>query len=332
VAFCPKSVLAAGAIALVEGAIVPRASAEPSVTDRTQAQLLFNQARSLMTATKYAEACVKFAESQRLDPGGGTLLNLALCHEKQGKTATAWADFNEALSVALRDRRAEREKLAREHIAALEPGLSRLVVQVERAASDAGIAIKIDGREVSRSAWGTPVPVDPEEHHVEASAPAREAWTSRVTLHRGETLTVRVPELKRASSSMATTGSTLSESAPASPDRPRTAGYVTAGAGVAALGVGAAFGIFAIREQKDADRSCSSDRCDPQGLEHNQAAQRDAWISNGFFAVGIAATALGAYWIFAPNDKAAPASRSRGPVVAADVTPTSKSLIVRGTW
>jgi hypothetical protein len=313
---------------------VPSAGAEASVTDRTQAQLLFNQARSLMSAGRYAEACDKFAESQRLDPGGGTILNLALCHEKQGKTATAWADFNEALSVALRDRRAEREKLAREHIAALEPQLPRLVVEASQAAGD-GLEVKIDGRAVSRSVWGTPVPVDPEEHVVEAVAPGRDAWTTRVSLQRSQTLTVRIPLAASAPAATAVKSNPLEpEARPADPSK--TKGYITGAFGLTALGVGSAFGLMAIAEQKDADSLCPDDRCTPEGLDHNRRAQRDAWIADGFVAVGVVATALGAYWILAPSPKspAPAASRSPGaPFITADVTPSGRAgVVLRGTW
>src|SRR5256885_1547996 len=106
------------------------------------AQALFDEARELLAAGKYPEACRKFAESQRLDPGGGPVLNLALCHEKEGKIATAWADFREALGAARRDRRAERENLAREHLETLEPRLPRLTVRV---ASDARVEVTLDG-------------------------------------------------------------------------------------------------------------------------------------------------------------------------------------------
>src|SRR5580704_15970278 len=83
--------------------------------DVTTAQALFDDGKRLMQEGRYDDACPKLVESQRLDPGGGTLLAIALCHEAQGKLATAWGDFNIALSEARKDRRPDRETAATQH-------------------------------------------------------------------------------------------------------------------------------------------------------------------------------------------------------------------------
>jgi len=45
------------------------------------ADALFRQGRELLEQERFAEACVKLAESQRLDPKLATLMYLADCHE-----------------------------------------------------------------------------------------------------------------------------------------------------------------------------------------------------------------------------------------------------------
>src|SRR5437899_11188432 len=64
------------------------------------AEALFEQGRELMTAQKFSDACPKFADSQKLDPKSSTLLNLANCYEKAGRSATAWATYREAAALA----------------------------------------------------------------------------------------------------------------------------------------------------------------------------------------------------------------------------------------
>src|ERR1019366_5157952 len=54
------------------------------------AEALFEEGRSLVAAGKYAEACPKFADSERLGPSVATLLNLAKCWGRGGRTAPAW--------------------------------------------------------------------------------------------------------------------------------------------------------------------------------------------------------------------------------------------------
>ena len=94
------------------------------------AQVLYEEARRLVADRKFAEACPKFKESYRLDPGGGTLLNLADCYEEQGKTALAWSTFKDALVAAQRDGRSDRVEFANAHIGPLEARMARLTVHV----------------------------------------------------------------------------------------------------------------------------------------------------------------------------------------------------------
>lgn len=104
------------------------ASAGARADRLSDAAALFRRAKALIAKDKHAEACPLLAESYRLDPGMGTLLNLALCHEATGKVASAWDEFR---SVEQQARAAvppneKRALLARGHADKLERRLSRL--------------------------------------------------------------------------------------------------------------------------------------------------------------------------------------------------------------
>lgn len=165
--------------------------------NRRVAQALFDEARGLMDAGRYGEACPKLAESQRLDPGGGTLLNLATCREREGKTATAWTLLHDLQSASRADGNAEREAIARQKIEALAPRLTRLRVSVSaEARSAAGLAVTVDDLALGSGAWGAAIPVDPGVHRVVARAPGRITWSRDVaTPDAASTVEAEVPAL-----------------------------------------------------------------------------------------------------------------------------------------
>lgn len=277
------------------------AAAEPSATERAMARELFEEGRKLMVGKDYPKACAKLAESQRLDPGGGTLIHLALCYEKQGKTASAWVTFNEALSVAKRDRRDDRSKVAEEHLAALAPKLTklRLIVSADLAKTP-GLVIRRAGDPVSRAEWGSAVPVDPGPIPIEASAPGKRPWQRTVTADQpGQTIDAELGALPSSDSLAPDTSAAPPEEDAGVPAGSsgglRTVGLVVAGVGVVGLGVGGYFGLQAMSKKKDADGHCDGSACrDQAGVDLRRDARSAGTISTIAFVAGGVATAAGA--------------------------------------
>ena len=309
------------ALAGLVGASAATTAAEPSASDRTLAETLFREGKKLMEAEDYAAACPKLAESQRLDPGGGTLLNLAVCHEKEGKTATAWAEFREALAQARKDGRDDRVKLAEKRIEAIEPKLPRVTVVVDEGSKIEGLTITIDGNAIGAPAWGTAVPVDPGEHVIEAVAPGRKLWSKRIEAVASKTESVNVPVLEPGPATAPTQPAYGPSDTPAAPsDAPpggedgsgqRTLGYVVAGVGVVGLGVGTVFGLQAISKRGDSDDECPDDQCTTRGVELNDEAKSAATLSNVGLGVGLVGLGVGAYLILTAGGSSERAARSQ---------------------
>lgn len=305
--------------------------AEPTAAERSLAAALFDQGRTLMTEGKLDEACSKLAESQRLDPGGGTLLNLALCHEKQGKIATAWTEFREARAIAKRDNRPDRESAADGEIAKLEPQLFKVSVVVPDNVKIPGMTIEIDGLPLPEPAWGTPFPVDPGTRTILVRAPKYKDWKGVVEAGKTAGIAnVNVPNLHREGIGdgdviPAPTGTSTGtppppgSSAPG-PDSPssgmRTGGFVVGGIGALLIGVGSVTGIMAIgKGQKAAELGCEGKFCtNDDGLKQSQQGLTLAHVSTATFAIGLASVAAGTIMILtAPKKAPVQAAISVGP-------------------
>lgn len=280
------------------------AAADGAGADQAMAQALFDEGRRLMDASDYARACPKFAESQRLDPGGGTILNLALCHEAEGKTASAWAEFNEALSQAIRDGRAEREARARESIARLAPRVSRLTVTVADGMPP-DLQVTVDGAPLGAASRGVAVPLDPGPHLVVATAMGKPTWTTTVTLGPlADARAVLVPRFQSPleAPTAATTGGGR-----------RVAGLVLGGAGIAAIGAGAAFGVFALSRRSESNADCPGGVCSQRAVDLNNQAITAAWVSDFGVGLGVVGVVAGAYLLLtAKGDAPPPAVATRG--------------------
>lgn len=257
---------------------------------------LFSQGRALLEQRHYADAAAKFEESFRLGHGGGTLLNLALCHELLGRTASAWAEFNEALRRARLDQRPDRESFAAAHLSALEPRLSRLRVVVAASADSDDLKVFRDSMQLGRAAWGTPIPVDPGEQMIEARAPGKRPWKIKVRVAaEGDLVTVQVPVLEDMAKPRA---------APVEVERPsnvkRPLGVALGVLGIGALGLGSYFGLHALKKDQESDEQCGRPptRCNDLARSLESDARASADRATVLFAAGAVALGAGAYlWV-----------------------------------
>lgn len=270
-----------------------------------------------MSTDKYTEACPKFEESLRLDPGMGTQFNLAHCWEKLGRTASAWAMFLDVAAAARAGGQPEREAAAKERASALEPKLTRLRIVVPEAATTA--KIYRDEQEVGRAAWGTAMPVDPGSHVIRVTAPGKKDWTHEVQVPTtARTFSVTVPPLEALPVARVTAEEPKQAAPEATMAAPRDTGgggsnvaaLVVGGVGLAALATGTVFALQAYSDNQEALDLCvgrDGNTCeDPEERErHSQLvkdAKRERLIGLVTLGVGGAAVVTSVLLLVTAND------------------------------
>jgi serine/threonine-protein kinase len=299
-------------------------------TDKVAAEALFSQARKLMADGNYGEACSKFEQSQRLDPGIGTLLYLADCYEKTKRYASAWATFREGASGARASGQNDRANAGESRANALEPRLSRLTVSVAKENADIpNLTIQRESTNVPKEVWGVAVPVDGGTYVIRARAPGYLEWSGKVSVEAEKaTAKVDVPALVKDESATVEPPpappptATPTVTPPPQKDEPetsdgstqRTIGIVVAGVGVVGVGIGTLFGFRAIAKNSDAKELCDGATCrDERGVTLTDDAKSAATISNVAFGAGLACLAGGIIlYVTAPSSqKEKPTARRR---------------------
>jgi hypothetical protein len=262
-----------------------------SAQDKAAAEVLFEDGKDLMRQKKFGLACPKFAESNRLDTGLGTMLWLADCYDKNGQSASAWGEFREAMDIAARTHDA-REKVARDRANRLEPTLSRMAIVVGPGSMASGMVVKRDGVEVGQTLWGEAVPGDPGSHTITVTAPKKRPWETSVLVLRGvKKLDVTVPPLEDLPVSATppplppyTPGDDTGQNPPPPPPRStsngtvqRVTGGIIGGLGVAGIGAGVGLYLYANQQVTNSDakgNKCTGGGFDTQGCVPGAAADR----------------------------------------------------------
>lgn len=314
----------------------------PAQGNKVAAEALFEEGRRLIAQKNPAQACPKFAESQHLDPSAATLINLASCYERLGKTASAWATYREAASTAAAMNRPTLVPIAQRHAATLEPELARLVITVPTPAE--GLEIRRDGTVVRAGEWDVAVPVDPGVLRIEATAPRKKKWSASADASEpGKTVTIAVPLLEDGPPEPTPPGVVSPAAVPAmlppivpqpepQPSRmapQRTIALVTGGLGVAGLVLGTVFVVNARSKYDDSLAGCPVDnnRCTPEGTSLRDDARRNGNIATVAYGVaGAAIITAVVLWVTAPKAERATQSAE------VRVSPAPGGLAMVGRW
>ena len=308
--------------------------------DTAAADALFKQGREAMKRNDYATACPEFAESQRLDPAAGTLINLAQCEENSGKLVLALQRWQAAIdSLAAGD---DRLGGAKQKKAALKARVPKLTISLASGAPSA-TKVLVDGTEVPAPRLGSPLPTDPGAHTLVVTAPGHADNQLSIRVAESEVKTVEVAPGSAVANNVDASGQPS-----AATNRPRDSdqqidqgrrtqpfiGYVLGGVGIVGLGLGTYFSLHArSKDQQLRDLRCNDSTC-PSTVSQDvldsytsdsQSAARNGLIS---FIAGGALLVGGAVLVLtAPS-----ASGKTQVTMSSAVAPGVAALRIGGAW
>ncbi len=308
-----------------------------ALADSAAAEARFREGLKLMEDKNYDAACPKLAESNRLDAASGTLLALALCYERAGKTASAWGSYTDAVAQAKLEKRADREKAAEQKVKELEPKLSKLTVVVSAELKQiGGLTLTRDGEALGAGSWNSPTPVDPGKHRIEASAPGYKSFTATVELGAdGDQKSLEVSPLEKAESGAPaqTTPSAPVAEKDTSKSSLKTYGLIAGGVGVVAVGVGTVFALNAKKTNHDSNSDCTGNVCGDTGYSLRQDARSAGNIATIAFVAGGVLVATGVtLYVVGGSQKSQETARARKVELVPAVAPGACGGFLMGSF
>jgi hypothetical protein len=185
-------------LAIVLGALLAMAiviaSESGAALAASPAEDLFQEGRRLLAAGQTGEACARFTESYAMVASSGTLLNLALCHQTQGKTATAWNEYKAAARLARNQGREDRATVADGKAHALEATVARVTTTAVEKVPDLRVAT--EAGPLGDGGLGVDVPIDPGTYHVTVTAPGYLAWKTTLEVKEAQQIALEIPRLE----------------------------------------------------------------------------------------------------------------------------------------
>jgi hypothetical protein len=263
--------------------------------EHPEADTLFAEGRVLILNGDYDTACEKFLHAQQLRSGVGTLLHLADCEERRGRTYTAHRWYSQAAreAEAASDKRAD---LARTRLKNLESRMSSITF----VGLAPGSHVRVDGNGLSPTDWAEPLLMDPGLHKVEIAAPGAEPWTSDVVVWGPREIEAPRVEQQLDASGDGWWGGTWR----------KKGAWISWGAGALSGVTWAALSFLAVDARDQARERCPAASCPT--VEGSELWDTAVGYSTGATIAGSLALALAAtgttLWLLEPEDVSSQAS------------------------
>lgn len=274
----------------------------PNTRDPAAAEALFRSGRQLLLESKPDEALAKFEESYRLDPTAGALFNQAECKLKQGKTASAWALYQQAATLADVQGKQDLFELATARANLVSADLSYITFHV--GAPVPGLQVLRDGVLVGHAQFDVTLPIDPGRHSISARAPGYVPLEMFVVI--GEkrdrkNIVIQRLKLKPLPQPPPPTA-VVPPPKPVeqlTPPKPQPGPWLLAGAGASALLIGSVAGLLALQENSNMNEQCPSPptNCGPAVIAAQGRRDFEKNLSWVTIPVGLAAIGGAITWL-----------------------------------
>jgi hypothetical protein len=153
----------------------------------------FEAARKLETQGDHAGACKLFSESLALNPNAiGTILNVGLCAEHEGRIATAVRYFSDARDRAREQNLAPQLAAAEDHLEKLTPRAPHLAIAFSESYSDGKLLV---ANKIVSVVSASDILVDPGQVSIVMSAPGRVPYSTTIELAEGQHKALAIPQL-----------------------------------------------------------------------------------------------------------------------------------------
>jgi len=288
----------------------------PSTPAALAAEALFQEAKVLIRDGKHGEACPKLAESHRLDPAGGTVLTLALCHQAVAQLASAWVRYREAIAFAKRDGRSDRLEIAETRITEIEPRLSRITIALDpKTRALSGLELTLDGTRLGDQAIDVELPVDGGAHTLQIAAPGYRTRSLRFEIEAEKARKrVVVPALEAKRTRSTPAPSRPNSDPPPAETRSRVLTWTALGVGSVGALAAVGFGVAAKQNHDTAIERCPASPCsDAEGVAANDRARNQATVATVAGGIGVLGFSAFALLLVTEND-----SRSMGVTLSGD--------------